>query len=188
MAYVKKTWKPRISQYPGRRRMVGTGEANTYDITRAEGTVTQTGDAFSAANMNDLETRIGNEFTAINNNLSPLLCGNVASVTKTVNTNASGTYTEVYSYTATQKVTITITGYFEFSGTVTNGIRSYRLIDTGVNYPMTCQIMPVTLGFSTYIPIYFKKQLSVGEKISIEINAYGAQASVSTDVRLNIIT
>lgn len=70
MAYVKKTWKPRISQYPGRRRMVGTGEANTYDITRAEGTVTQTGDAFSADNMNDLETRIGNEFTAINNNLS----------------------------------------------------------------------------------------------------------------------
>lgn len=70
MAYVKKTWKPRISQYPGRRRMVGTGEANTYDITRAEGTVTQTGDAFSAANMNDLETRIGNEFTAINNNLA----------------------------------------------------------------------------------------------------------------------
>ena len=69
MAYVKKTWKPRISQYPGRRRVVGTGEANTYDITRAEGTVTQTGDAFSAANMNDLETRIGNEFTAINNNL-----------------------------------------------------------------------------------------------------------------------
>lgn len=69
MAYVKKTWKPRISQYPGRRRMVGTGEANTYDITRAEGTVTQTGDAFSADNMNDLETRIGNEFTAINNNL-----------------------------------------------------------------------------------------------------------------------
>ena len=73
MAYVKKTWKPRISQYPGRRRMVGTGEANTYDITRAEGTVTQTGDAFSAANMNDLETRIGNEFTSLNNNLSSVI-------------------------------------------------------------------------------------------------------------------
>lgn len=124
----------------------------------------------------------------LNNHLSPLLCENVTSVTKTVNTNASGTYTEIYSYTATQKETITITGYFEFSGSVTNGIRSYRLIDTGVNYPMTCQIMPVTLGFSTYIPIYFSKQLSVGEKISIEINAYGAQASVATDVRLNIIT
>ena len=70
MAYTKKTWKPRISQYPGRRRMVGTGEANTYDITRAEGTITQTGDAFSADNMNDLETRISNEFTSLNNNLS----------------------------------------------------------------------------------------------------------------------
>ena len=70
MAYTKKTWKPRISQYPGRRRMVGTGEANTYDITRAEGTVTQTGDAFSAENMNDLETRISNEFTSLNNNLA----------------------------------------------------------------------------------------------------------------------
>lgn len=73
MAYTKKTWKPRISQYPGRRRMVGTGEANTYDITRAEGTVTQTGDAFSAENMNDLETRISNEFTSLNNNLSSVI-------------------------------------------------------------------------------------------------------------------
>ena len=124
----------------------------------------------------------------LNNNLSGLLCANVTSVAKTVNTNVDGSYTEVYSYTATKKVTITITGYFEFSGSVTGGIRTYRLVDTGVNYPITSQLMPITTGFSTYMPMYFSKQLSAGEKIYIEICAYGAQTTVSTDVRLNVIT
>lgn len=117
-----------------------------------------------------------------------MLSNKVESVAKTVDTNADGTYVEVYSYTATKKTTITITGYFEFSGSVTSGLRTYRLIDTGVNYPTTSQIMPISTGFSTYIPIYFSKQLSTAEKISIEISAYGAQTTVSTNVRLNIIT
>ena len=138
--------------------------------------------------MSNKQTTIEQAINTINNNISPLLSSNVTTITKTVNTNADGTYVEVYSYTASKRVMITITGYIEFSGSVTNGVRCYRLIDTGVNYPLTCQIMPVTLGYSTYMPIYFSKQLSVGEKILIEINAYGAQTSVSTDVRLNVIT
>ena len=102
MAYTKKTWKPRISQYPGRRRMVGTGEANTYDITRAEGTITQTGDAFSADNMNDLETRISNEFTSLNNNLSTLSCDTLRLRTKLyqANINSGGQTTIALEYNA----------------------------------------------------------------------------------------
>lgn len=59
MAFVKKTWLPRITEYPNRRIL--TDENNTQSrvlVTRDEGQVTQAGDAFSAANMNDLEDRI----------------------------------------------------------------------------------------------------------------------------------
>ena len=60
MAFVKKTWKNRISENPLRRTItnVTTGVSEIVDVTRYEGTVTQEGDAFSAANMNDLEQRI----------------------------------------------------------------------------------------------------------------------------------
>ena len=60
MSFVKKIWKNRISENPLRRTItnVTTGVSEIVDVTRYEGTVTQEGDAFSAANMNDLEQRI----------------------------------------------------------------------------------------------------------------------------------
>ena len=55
-----KTWKQRIVEFPGRRRLDDTSSADVYDVSRAEGTVTQEGDGFTASNMNDLEQRINN--------------------------------------------------------------------------------------------------------------------------------
>ena len=70
MAFVKKTWKDRIAEFPTRRRL--TKEDNTSElvtVAREEGTLSQEGDAFSAENMNDLENRIDAEFTALNGKL-----------------------------------------------------------------------------------------------------------------------
>lgn len=88
MAFVKKTWKDRIAEFPTRRRL--TKEDNTSElvtVAREEGTLSQEGDAFSAENMNDLENRIDEEFTAVNGNLSWKL---LKSVTGTENVNISG--------------------------------------------------------------------------------------------------
>ena len=71
MAFVKKTWKDRIAEFPTRRRL--TKEDNTSElvtVAREEGTLSQEGDAFSAENMNDLENRIDAEFTALNGKLN----------------------------------------------------------------------------------------------------------------------
>ena len=78
--YTKKTWKDRLVEFAGRRTLknVGTNESVTYDVTRAEGTVSQEGDAFSPANMNDMEQRIADGFSAAeaaNNQLSSDLGG-----------------------------------------------------------------------------------------------------------------
>lgn len=74
MAFNKKTWKDRLVEFAGRRTLsnVSTGEDMVVDVTRNEGNVLQTGDAFSAANMNDLEQRIADEFTTLNNDLGGL--------------------------------------------------------------------------------------------------------------------
>lgn len=59
MAFEKKTWKDRITEYPTRRVLTKSdGTKETVTVSRSEGTVSQEGDAFSAENMNDLESRI----------------------------------------------------------------------------------------------------------------------------------
>lgn len=72
MAFVTKTWKDRLVEYAGRRKIknVATGEETLVDVSRSEGTVSQAGDAFSAANMNNLEQRIKNEFDTVNSSLN----------------------------------------------------------------------------------------------------------------------
>ena len=78
MAFVKKTWKDRIAEFPTRRRL--TKEDNTSElvtVAREEGTLSQEGDAFSAENMNDLENRIDAEFTEVNGKLTtPTIANN----------------------------------------------------------------------------------------------------------------
>ena len=67
MAFQKKTWKDRITEFPTRRTLTKSdGSTELVTVARAEGTVSQEGDAFNAASMNDLEERINQA----NNDLS----------------------------------------------------------------------------------------------------------------------
>ena len=67
MSFVTKTWKDRISEFPNRRTLTNTADSSTQLVTvsRTEGTISEEGDAFSASNMNDLETRIKNAFDTV---------------------------------------------------------------------------------------------------------------------------
>lgn len=67
-----KTWKQRIVEFPGRRRLDDTSTADVYDVSRAEGNITQEGDGFTAANMNDLEQRITEGFQNVQNKTDEL--------------------------------------------------------------------------------------------------------------------
>ena len=59
MAFEKKTWKNRVSDFPNRRMLTDTNSNSTvYTVARYEGNVSEEGDAFNAENMNDLEGRI----------------------------------------------------------------------------------------------------------------------------------
>ena len=67
MAFSKKTWLDRIAEYPTRRRLKkSNGTDEIVSVSREEGAISQEGDAFSAANMNDLEDRVASEFNSLN--------------------------------------------------------------------------------------------------------------------------
>lgn len=59
MAFQKKTWKSRKTEYPNRRMLTKEdGSAELVTVSREEGNISEEGDAFSPANMNGLEDRI----------------------------------------------------------------------------------------------------------------------------------
>ena len=71
MGFTKKTWKNRIAEYINRRRLtMEDGSTNLVTVARDEGTISQEGDAFNAANMNDLEDRIEAEFNEVTQSLT----------------------------------------------------------------------------------------------------------------------
>ena len=65
--YIGKTWVDRDSEYPTRRILTDTTTLETQQVpvTRAEGTITDPGDAFDAYNMNNFESRINTAFAAL---------------------------------------------------------------------------------------------------------------------------
>lgn len=71
MAFNKKTWTDRVAEFINRRSITHEdGSEELVTVARSEGTVSQEGDAFNAATMNDLEERIEDEFESINSNLT----------------------------------------------------------------------------------------------------------------------
>lgn len=73
MGFTKKTWKNRIAEYINRRQLtMEDGSTSLVTVARDEGTISQEGDAFNAANMNDLEDRIAAGFEEINQSLTQL--------------------------------------------------------------------------------------------------------------------
>ena len=78
MGFTKKTWKNRIAEYINRRLItMEDGSTNLVTVARDEGTISQEGDAFNAANMNDLEDRIEAGFADVSQSLSELIIKSV---------------------------------------------------------------------------------------------------------------
>ena len=92
MGFTKKTWKNRIAEYINRRLLtMEDGSTNLVTVARDEGTISQEGDAFNAANMNDLEDRIEAGFEEVSQSLTNILdfttCDKLAQTASTTDIN-----------------------------------------------------------------------------------------------------
>lgn len=65
--FTQRLWKDGKVQYPGRRRLVNvnTQEEKTVQVNREEGLITEAGDEFNAASLNNLEVRLSLAFAEI---------------------------------------------------------------------------------------------------------------------------
>lgn len=81
--YIGKTWVDRVSEYPTRRTITDTTTLETQQVTvvRDEGTVTEQGDVFDAATMNNLESRINSAFGALTKEVTGTLLAGQTSLT-----------------------------------------------------------------------------------------------------------
>lgn len=99
MAYVKKVWAPRVVQYPGREILTPTGNSNEFDLARSEGIITAPGDILSVENLNDLETKIFNQFGIVpeisSGTWTPTLHGSTTAGSPTFSSSPVGSYYKV---------------------------------------------------------------------------------------------
>nr|UVM83657.1 MAG: hypothetical protein [Bacteriophage sp.] len=124
MGFTKKTWKNRIAEYINRRLItMEDGSTSLVTVARDEGTISQEGDAFNAANMNDLEDRIESEFNEINQSLTQLK--NPAKGTKGILVNDGAPLTKDYLLVYTLKTTNVALSGASFS---INGIKVGDLV------------------------------------------------------------
>lgn len=102
MAFSKKTWKNRISEYFNRYKMenASSGAVQTVFLNLDDGAVSQQGDVLDATSLNDLETRIDNEFTVLEGSLKVLqttLAAGSTTVTFTDDAITSTSLLDVYT-------------------------------------------------------------------------------------------
>ena len=81
--YIGKTWVDRVSEYPTRRTITDTTTlvAQQVTVVRDEGTVTEQGDVFDAATMNNLESRINSAFGALTKEVTGTLLAGQTTLT-----------------------------------------------------------------------------------------------------------
>ncbi len=194
MAFNKKTWKDRITQYPSRRTLtdVNTSQTQTVTVARNEGTVTEAGDVFNAASMNDLENRINNGFTDVNTafvNLGWTLDGMVNQVAgSTANTVVKATHTTTKAYPEVWVIfsmndsdnnndnfcTVNSGGLQEIVSKRTydsNGFNTWKTkFETLSGLTLTTTNYPFTYNFTW---IFYRKNVPAGTTIEVQKNQYG---------------
>lgn len=159
MGFTKKTWKNRIAEYINRRLLtMEDGSTNLVTVARDEGTISQDGDAFNAANMNDLEDRIDAGFADVSQSLANLK--NPAKGIKGILVISGSTLTKDYLLVYTLQSTNTA---YSGASISINGINVAQLTSQSANCKQT--IVGSVRAFK-------------GDIISITISNFGGDASV----------
>jgi hypothetical protein len=99
--YIGKTWVDRVSEYPTRRTITDTTTlvAQQVTVVRDEGTVTEQGDVFDAATMNNLESRINAAFGALTHEISATLAAGSTTIILADQTITTSSTVDIYTDT-----------------------------------------------------------------------------------------
>lgn len=158
MAFTKKTWKDRIAQYLNRRRLtdVDTGDIKTVTVTRDEGGITEEGDIFNAATMNDLENRINTAFTEVNAKTGSDIPVSSSDTKTTIAEAIDGIDTKLTDFIKVKQFSVTIA---DSTRSMDLTSRAQAVIDNG--YKFLAYISVVPTNFSTDIYLWISRPYAV---------------------------
>lgn len=172
MGFIKKIWKDRISEFPNRRtltKVAGSVDGNlVVDVARNEGLISQVGDAYNSANMNDLEQRIADAIGT--GDIPEELGGDIISAINSLNTDI---HQLDYDNATTLSIdsgnicTIPADGILSISVRCANN--TYGYIDFNSNKRSGSIISITTPSVPTGIYSYVRQEVYVskGEKLAI---------------------
>lgn len=179
MAFSKKTWLDRIAEYPTRRRLKKSdGTDEIVSVSREEGAISQEGDAFSAANMNDLEDRVASEFNSLNLKME-LVRSHVGMIVQTTTLDTEAKVIAIYGGTSWSK----IEGRFLLGAS-----SSYAINSTGgeATHTLTISEMPSHNHASSTkkgaIPCWDNKASSTGKYYGLYDGSLAYQSSYAYDI------
>ena len=146
MSFKQKTWNDRISEHPTRRTLTDVSDNTTKTVTvaREEGTISQEGDAFSAANMNDLESRIADGFSTLSQDSVKIATKNTTSDSIAFGIDSNGNY-----------------GYIKEGADTVTPFKSQKDIDNAYNSGVAAADKRVNTGSASYNSGYTNGQASV---------------------------
>lgn len=120
MAYSKKTWVDRQTEYPTRRKLTATGTTDVYDVSREEGLVVAEGDAINATNLNDLEDRIDAGLAECVPASEKAAASGVASLDSNTKVTADQASAHIVSVTANKTLALTDAGTAQYVDSSSN--------------------------------------------------------------------
>ena len=166
--FSKKTWKDRLVEYAGRRKItnVSTMVAQIVDVERAEGIVSEEGNALSAANMNDLEQRVADGFTSVQRTTDTLTQNLASGQIEFSFQDGKGVYRKKGADT-----------WFPFSGSLVlmNGTASYAYSGVSGTYAALFELD--NFDFSNYRQISIKNLANFGYEVTCGTKVFSSDGT-----------
>lgn len=151
MSFKQKTWKDRISEHPTRRTLTKEdGTTETVTVTREEGTISQEGDAYSAANMNDLEQRVADGFSTLSQDSVKIATKNTTSDSIAFGIDSNGNY-----------------GYIKEGADTVTPFKSQKDIDNAYNSGVSAADARVNTSSASYSSGYTNGKNATGFQLVV---------------------
>lgn len=173
MAYQAKTWKNRAGT--GLNKYKDSVSGNTLELTNTPDSVTEAGDAFSAANMNDLESRIANGFADATPDMTQLLLNDNAG--NTLDMQADGTTVIDTTKTHPAEVGSTLGVKMALTNLATDGIMGR---ERGITFSMQRRLSGADQTYIGYLLTTGMLEIRYGTTNQLDNGSSGVKSTFNT--------
>lgn len=173
MAYQAKTWKNRAGT--GLNKYKDSVSGNTLELTNTPDSVTEAGDAFSAANMNDLESRIANGFADATPDMTQLLLNDNAG--NTLDMQADGTTVIDTTKTHPAEAGATLGVKMALANLATDGIMGR---ERGITFSMQRRLSGADQSYIGYLLTTGMLEIRYGTTNQLDNGSSGVKSTFNT--------